>query len=295
MRHVLLTGATGCLGWNFCRVAQDRVRVTAAVHRHAPDRPGIRNRHIELASPERFGALLDSVRPDAVIHAAALAQPNACERDPAASFRINVEASAALARECAARDLAFLLTSTDLVFDGEQAPYREEAVPAPLQVYGRHKAEAERRVLDAHPGAAICRLPLLFGDPGPYAGNFLTEWLGALETGRVLNCFTDEFRTAVSAPAAAEGLLLVLERGVGGILHLGGRERLSRHAFALRLAHALGCATAAIRPCRRADLPMPALRPRDLSLDSRRAFALGYDPPPPETEFRRLRPGLRSG
>ena len=54
--------------------------------------------------------------------------------------------------------------STDVVFDGEKGePYTEEDEPAPLTDYGRAKADAERGVLEAHPGALVVRTSLIYG------------------------------------------------------------------------------------------------------------------------------------
>ena len=62
------------------------------------------------------------------------------------------------------------------------------------------------------------------------------------------------------------------------VLHLGGPERLSRHAFGLILAQLARVDPVLVQPCLQTDVPMPAPRPADVSLDSRRAFTLGYHP-----------------
>jgi len=72
-------------------------------------------------------------------------------------------------------------------------------------------------------------------------------------------------------------LLLALDK-VQGIIHLGGKERLSRYEFGLLMAQAFQLPTAQIQPCLQSDVPMSAPRPRDVSLDSSRAFSLGYQP-----------------
>jgi dTDP-4-dehydrorhamnose reductase len=92
-----------------------------------------------------------------------------------------------------------------------------------------------------------------------------------------LRLFTDEFRTPVSGRAAVQGLLLVLEK-VKGIIHLGGRERISRYDFGVILRSISGIRQAKFIPCRQRDIPMPAPRPPDVSLDSERAYQMGFKP-----------------
>ena len=278
MRKLLVTGASGFLGWNLCRLAAEQWDVTGVYCRHpvAPDR--IRVIRADLTEPRDISRMFDLVRPEAVIHAAADAFPNDCERHPDASFCINVEAAERLARYSAERGLPFVFISSDLVFDGTRAPYAEQAPLSPVNVYGSQKAEAERRVDALHPNATICRMPLMFGDPGPCAETFIQPNLRALAEGKPQDLFVDEFRTPVSGDAAAEGILMLLEREVRGLVHLGGEERISRYDFGLLLADVFGYSPDCLVSVRQAGVRMAAARPPDVSLDSSMAFSLGYSP-----------------
>ncbi|MGB5633366.1 MAG: sugar nucleotide-binding protein, partial [Waterburya sp.] len=99
-----------------------------------------------------------------------------------------------------------------------------------------------------------------------------------LKAGQEINLFTDEFRTPASATTASQGLLLAIEKPVRGILHLGGKDRISRYDFGLLLADILQLPTDLIKPGKQADIVMGAPRSPDTSLDSTKAFALGYQP-----------------
>ncbi|HEY9600584.1 MAG TPA: sugar nucleotide-binding protein, partial [Allocoleopsis sp.] len=98
-----------------------------------------------------------------------------------------------------------------------------------------------------------------------------------LREGQELRLFTDEFRTPVSGTTAAKGLLLALEKAEG-LLHLGGKERVSRYEFGRLMVEVLELPQDGLKACRQQDVPMAAPRPADVSLDSSKAFALGYAP-----------------
>jgi dTDP-4-dehydrorhamnose reductase len=98
-----------------------------------------------------------------------------------------------------------------------------------------------------------------------------------LTEGKELNLFIDEFRTPVSANTAAKGLLLALKK-VHGIIHLGGKERISRYDFGKILAQIWQFPDDQLKSCFQEDVKMAAPRPKDVSLDSSKAFALGYHP-----------------
>lgn len=277
-RRLLVTGASGFLGWHLCRAAQAAWQVEGTYHRHAPQQlPGVTLHAIDLGELDAIAPWLETLAPAAVIHSAALSQPNRCEQNPAQSYRVNVEATRVLAEFCGQHQIPFVFTSTDQVFDGQSPPYGETSPPSPINLYGHHKAEAEALVQDLHPTAAICRLPLLYGPPSPTAECFLQGFLRTLKAGRPLNLFTDEFRTPAYIEDVAAGLLLALEQAPG-LLHLGGPERLSRHDFGLRMAEVFGFDPALLIPGRQAEVTMPAPRPPDVSSDSQKAFSLGYRP-----------------
>ncbi|MBE9155395.1 NAD(P)-dependent oxidoreductase [Nodosilinea sp. LEGE 06152] len=283
-RRLLVTGASGFLGWHLCRAAQATWQVEGTYHRHLPPLPGVTLHAIDLNDLRRVASWLSELAPDAVIHTAALSQPNRCEQAPDLSYAINVEATRVLAQVCGAsgtgrsanRNIPFVFTSTDQVFDGQAPPYSEASIPNPISLYGRHKVEAETLIQALHPSAVVCRMPLLYGPPSPRAECFLQGFVRTLEAGQPLHLFTDEFRTPAYVEDAATGLLLALE--TTGLLHLGGPERLSRYDFGRRMAEVFGLKQDLIMPCKQADVAMPAARPPDVSTNSERAFALGYCP-----------------
>jgi dTDP-4-dehydrorhamnose reductase len=239
--------------------------------------PGVRTARVELTEFASLKEMMRETRPEAIIHLAAISQPNDCEREPEASRRVNVEATVNLAGLAADRGIPLVFTSTDLVFDGRHSPYNEKDPISPVNLYAEQKVAAETGIRARHPAASICRMSLMFGSPSPVSHSFIQPFLEKMRAGESLRLFTDEFRTPLGARYAIEGLLLALRERVD-LLHLAGPERISRHDFGLMMARILEIDSAKIIPCRQADVPMPAPRPPDVSLDISRARALGFKP-----------------
>ncbi|MBP0001071.1 MAG: NAD(P)-dependent oxidoreductase [Cyanobacteria bacterium SID2] len=278
MKTLLVTGASGFLGWNLCQIARSNWRVWGTHHIHTLDIEGVNMLSVDLANEEAVKEAFDIVRPDAVIHTAAVSSPNFCQTHPELSYTVNVTASVGLAQHCRDRSIPFVFTSSEQVFDGKHSPYTEDDPVSPLNLYGEHKALAEREILQQYPNATIARMPLMFGCVPPTASSFIQPFLKAMREGRELKLFVDEFRTPVSGGTAARGLLLALEKTTG-ILHLGGRERISRYEFGRLMKDVFNLSQANLQSCRQADVPMSAPRPADVALDSSKAFAMGYSPP----------------
>ena len=275
---LLVTGASGFLGWNLCQQAQANWAVYGTYHRHHVQIPGAILAQTDLTDFAALDQLFQEIKPDAVIHTAAASKPNFCQTHQQESYAINVVVAANIARLCGERQLPCAFTSTDLVFDGKNPWYQEDDPVCPINYYGEQKVIAEQKMSEIYPAIAICRMPLMFGAPSLVSPSFLQGMVDNLQTGREINLFTDEYRTPASATAASQGLLLAIAKGVQGILHLGGKERISRYDFGLLLADILQVPTELIKPGKQSDVVMVAPRSPDTSLDSSKAFALGYQP-----------------
>ena len=97
---------------------------------------------------------INRVRPEMVIHCAAMTDVDGCERDPDAAYKINAVGTWNLACACASIDCPIAYVSTDYVFDGEKgAPYTEFDTPNPISAYGASKLAGEQAVHRALPEA----------------------------------------------------------------------------------------------------------------------------------------------
>ena len=288
MKKLLVTGASGFLGWNLCQLAKEAWDVYGTYFSKTVEIPDVTVVKADLRDFQEIKRLFSEIGPAAVIHTAAQSSPNFCQTYPEESHSINVTASCNIAGLSADYGIPCVFTSTDLVFDGLNAPYRETDPVCPVSVYGEQKVMAEQGMRSRYPKVALCRMPLMFGVAPPTATSFIQPFIKILREGKELNLFSDEFRTPVSGVTAAKGLLLALEK-VEGLLHLGGKERVSRYDFGRLMVDALQLPQENLKACKQKDVPMAASRPPDVSLNSSKAFALGYEPLSLREELEALR------
>jgi dTDP-4-dehydrorhamnose reductase len=287
MKKLLVTGASGFLGWHICQLANRNWEVYGTYFYHTLEISNVKMLKVDLVNFSELKQVFNEIKPEAVIHTAALSQPNYCQNNPQESYTINVNVPSNIAGLCADNLIPCVFTSTDLVFDGLNAPYKEIDPVCPINIYGEHKVMAEQKMLEEYPQTAVCRMPLMFGAATPTASSFIQPFIQTLQQGKELNLFVDEFRTPVSGTTAAKGLLLALEK-VNGLIHLGGKERISRYEFGRLLIEVFQLPAAGLKACRQEDVKMAAPRPIDVSLDSSKAFALGYQPLPLREELEAL-------
>lgn len=277
MKKLLITGASGLLGWHLCQLAKQEWQVYGTYFSHYLEIPGVKMLKVNLTHFQELKSIFSQIQPAAVIHTAAQSQPNYCQLHPQESYIINVTTSCNIAGLCADYAIPCAFTSTDLVFDGLNPPYREKDIVCPINIYSEQKVQAEQGMLARYPLTTVCRMPLMFGRETPTAKSFIQPFIQILKQGKELSLFIDEFRTPVSATTAAKGLLLALEK-TNNCIHLGGKERISRYEFGRLLVEVFQLPIEKLKSCRQEDVKMAAPRPTDVSLDSSQAFALGYQP-----------------
>ncbi len=159
-RRILITGASGLLGLNTAIESAAEHQVFGQVKSHFLHSESFETVQADLLAPGAVQRLLDQTQPDWVIHCAALAVIDACEKDPQQARQLNSEVPRQLARDVARGGARLLHVSTDAVFDGLRGRYTEKDPPNPLSVYARTKLEGEQAVLEENPDAIIARVNL---------------------------------------------------------------------------------------------------------------------------------------
>lgn len=276
---ILVTGASGKLGAHVVsKLVQQGRQVAAWSGRTAGKIAGVDLVPVDLADLDQVRRVFAEISPSQVIHCAALSAISDCYRQPQLAERVNHHATALLA-ELSSR---LVYTSTDLVFDGRDAPYGEEDEARPLSVYGKTKYAGELACL-SNSNTIVARVSLLYGKTIPVGSSqptgFFEQQLEKLRNGNGFNLFEDEFRTALALDDAASGLIQLLDCGETGLFHLAGEQRLSRFEMGALLADQLGVAPELVTPVAQKSVSFPEPRPADVSLSCERAKrVVGWDP-----------------
>jgi dTDP-4-dehydrorhamnose reductase len=274
---ILITGASGQLGWHLCRFfVQAGYSVHGVYHSRRPQLAGVELMQCDLADRPSLEKL-DLTDYHAVIHAAAMASPDECEKAPDLAHRTNVEAARLLV-ERRPPESRFVFISTDLVFDGRQGNYDESDATEAVNTYAANKIEAEG-VVRGRPGAVILRMALLYGPPAAFPGGFVAWMRARLAAGQEVPLYVDQYRTPVYVGDVARALELLLEGAPRqGLYHLGGADRLSRWQFGKLYAQVFREREDLLRPVEIATV-VETPRGLDCSLDSSRfAREFGFRP-----------------
>lgn len=257
---VLLIGAGGLVGRHLLR-ALAGTRVIATYHRNETEL-GVQ---LDITDHELLRRTIRESKPDVILLAAADAYVERCERQPAASRRVNVDAPRVIAAESEALGALFVVFSSEYIFDGTAGQYAEDDERRPINEYGRQKVELENLVLATGRGL-VCRTSGVFG-ADPQRKNFVYQLVDRLRAGQVFDVPSDQLITPTYAPALADAVVRLVRLGHRGVFHVAGPHILGRMDFAQIVAEAYALPAELLRPRLTKELGLAAPRPLRCGLE----------------------------
>jgi len=224
--RVAITGATGLFGQALVEVFSTRHDVYPLTRAEA-----------DITNAEEVRRALARVKPDLVVHPAAIPEPDVCEADPEKAFRVNVEGTRHVVEAARMVGAALAQISTDGVYDGEkQSPYLESDPAEPAWVYGKTKAQADQ-IVQTLPRCWIFRVPVLYG---PGKTNFVEKGLRKLAAGEGYVTASDQICGSLYTLDGARTIMEVVEKAACGIYHLANQGACSRAELARLAAEIAG-------------------------------------------------------
>jgi len=254
------------LGANLVLSALGRCEVIAHAYPPALRAMGFTSFASDLTVKGEADRLLHDTHPDWVVHCAAQADVDVCERDPKGAIRVNADLAGSVAEAAAHIGARMVHISTDAVFDGERGNYRESDAPAPVNHYGASKLAGEMAVAAACPRALILRTNF-FTWPAPGKIGLAGWFLEKLESGQDCPGFVDSHFSPLLGSTLAGIVLDLLEQQVSGLLHAAGRTCLSKFEFGVHLARAFSLDAALIQPAASSTAGLSARRGQQLCLN----------------------------
>ena len=236
--------------------------------------------------------LICAVRPDAVVHAAAMTDVERCEADPGSAFNANAFAVHNLALALP-MDCQFVYISSDQVYPDKPGPH-SEGDEAPVNQYGRSKLAGEWAAL-THRRTCVLRTNI-FGPSRTTGRSSLSDFMTmSLSSGRPVTLFADVLFSPLHLSTLANLLIEVAARGLTGVFNAGSHGGTSRAEFGLSIARGLGMSTSTIEVGTSDVITSRAPRPHDMRLNVRRLEdALGRRLPTLQDELNKLKLPIRT-
>ena len=269
---LLLLGCNGQVGWELQR---SLALLGGLVSSDFDSPPDLR---ADFTVPDAVVDLVDRIRPDVIVNAAAHTAVDKAESEPECARTINATTVGAVAQRARALNALLIHYSTDYVFDGSGVRPRDETAPTgPLSIYGATKLEGEELIRESRCRHVILRTSWVYALRGH---NFIKTILRLASERDALTVIDDQ----VGAPTGAELLAdvtahVIRELAAGkrgeGTFHCVANGETSWFGFArfvIEWARANGQAVKvppdALRPILTSQYPTPAKRPLNSRLST---------------------------
>lgn len=282
---IVITGANGLLGQYLVRDMAEAGYEVFATNRgenRLPDYVNLAYNYtsVDIKDKKAVEAFLSSVNPGIIIHAAAMAQPDACELNKDECKDVNINATAyitAMAEKLKAR---LIYVSTDFVFSGDAGPYHEEDAPAPVNYYGESKLESEKIVQKSNVSWAIVRTVLVYGNILSGTRSNVVTWVkDNLEKKNHIKVVNDQIRTPTYIEDLSKGIVLIVQKNAEGIYHISGKEVFTPYEMAIQVADYFGLDKSLMEKVTADTFTQPAQRPLKTGFIIDKAEReLGYSP-----------------
>lgn len=232
---VVITGAEGYIGSNlkshFEKNGYEVYSLTLV------DSKKERYYQVNITEKDRVMEVLEKINPDVVIHTAGISSLNQCEKDKDLAWKVNVAGTRNIieAIKKVNPSIKLIFMSSDYVFDGEKGDYKEDDETKPKTYYGVNKLESEKDIKKELENFIICRTANVYGR----GGNFFNFLHDSLIQEKSVDVYDNVFYTPTFIDYLTDSVLKLVESDFKGIIHVAGREKISRYFFALVMADVL--------------------------------------------------------
>ncbi len=279
---ILLTGANGFLGVHLAAELSGAGYELICTGRSEQAQPKSRNpfvyKKMDFTDPYQVHDVFEKYQPAVVIHAGAMTKVDECEKNQWDCYTTNVEGTLTLLSNSYESKSFFIFISTDFVFDGESGNYTEQALPSPVNFYGKSKADAEEAVREYEYEWAIVRTSLVYGKP-VNAENIISLVKKKLEHRESYGLVNDQVRSPTYVEDLAKGIVSIVAKQATGIYHLSGKDILTPYQMGIEIASMLGAVPTLLDELDQCTFSQPARRPSKTNLSIKKAINdLGYNP-----------------
>ena len=269
--RLLITGGSGLLGSKITTLAIEKgYDAYSGYNKHE----AIHGTPIKLdiCNKQEVNKAFEKIRPQAVVHAAALTNVDKCEEDTELARKVNIEGTRNIVESSEHHDAFLVYVSTDYIFSGEKGMYKETDKPNPINHYGLTKLEAEKTITASTIDWCIVRPSVIYGAT-PAAGkiNFALWVLNKLRKKEPMKIITDQWVSPTLNTNLAQMILETIEKKLTGVYHLSGATPINRHKFSTLIAERFQLDETLISPSTSREMNWLAKRPLNTSLNVEKA------------------------
>lgn len=256
MKKIFVTGICGMLSKSLVKILQDKFEIYGC--------DIIKNDYLKLdINSNKLKVEIEKIKPDMIIHTAAMINADGCEKDKEKCKKINIDGTENIVKICKELNIKLIYISTSAIFDGFKGNYKEVDIPNPINYYAKTKLDAEKIIQNELEDYLILRINIYgWGNTG------FVEWLiGNILSGKEFYVFTDIKVNWLYVDQLSKLIVKIIDKNLKGVYNLGSKDKISKYDFAYVLCQEFGYNNKNIIAYHSDLSNLIAKRPKNITLD----------------------------
>lgn len=259
--RVLIIGASGFIGNLLLEEFSKAHDVLGTFYNHPVDNLV----HLDVTDKSEVDDIVNSFKPDVILHPAASPNVEYCETHPEETRRVNVDGTANVVLTAKNIGAKLFYFSSDYIFDGKNGPYSEEDKPNPINVYGEQKLASEKLIQEDLKDYLIIRVTVVYGWERQ-GKNFVIRMIHTLKNNQTMKVPNDQVGTPTYVNNMCKAVRELVEKDKVGIYHVVGKDLMDRYSFAKVVTDVFSLNSELLIPVSTRELGQKASRPLQAGL-----------------------------
>ncbi len=231
--RILVTGTDGFLGKKLFSFLGNKHETFGVSRKQARDSVFL----VDLSDKDKLSRLIEDIKPNVIIHAAALVDVEGCEIDRERAYKINVGCTENIIPLCKRYSIRLVYISTDYVFSGKEANYTSESEKDPLSYYGETKSIGEEKIKLDLEDFIILRPTILYGfNDINDKNNFVLKIVKKLNNNEELVLDNERVKYPLLIDDVARAIEALIAQNKKGVFHLTGSDAVTKEAWGRKIA-----------------------------------------------------------
>lgn len=278
--RILITGGTGLLGSALIRNKPANLDVFATFYNNKKSvaTTEVEFIYLDIRSKRDVKLVLDEIRPDVIIHAAAKSSPDYCEENKKDAWQTNVIGTRNILELSKKKKIKVIFMSSNQVFSGTNPPYTEKSLRDPVNYYGKTKVKSEDDIAKNKENACTVRLMTMYGWANPEGTKNTAVWvLDMLNKHEKIKVVDDIYNNFLYVDDAAKIIWnIAMMENYPLLVQLAGRTIASRYEFAKKISKEFGLNEEYITPVKKSYFKDEAPRPLNTIYDISLMEKIGF-------------------
>ena len=230
---ILITGTDGFLGKKLFNLLAKKYETFGITRKE--NRENIFS--LDITDNKKANEIFNKIKPEILIHTAALVDVEKCEKEKELAFKVNTEATENIAKICKKPNIKMIYISTDYVFSGKEESYSIKSTPNPISYYGETKLLGEKAVQSLLNNYIIIRPTILYGfNSAEDKKNFVLNTINKLKNNEQVILDNKRIKYPLLIDDVAKTISKLIETNYQGIFHISGPDAVTKYEFGKKIA-----------------------------------------------------------